>query len=271
MRWYPLLHLQEQDETSPVVEPVNIAKLLLGEDGGKDYWVGPELSESLSQDSDEYNLPRSRCRSDAIFLSSSPSSTLPRTRAFGIQIAREKKSTFGPLLIDVFWWIYGESAAIGILKLQHTIDRRRRLVSGCICRSKFSTPVEAMNRLAVIYLKSCHPSGKHTIELLPPARIRKHLFAVNIQCVFRGFVARRWYRTYKAHVETRLQTSFSQVRKKMSGNMAPEYLIESGPSDFKLGLSRQASFQSAAEGFGPGCRNSAAWVARELLFHGEHR
>jgi len=38
------------------------------------------------------------------------------------------------------------------------------------------------------------------------------------------------------------------VRKKMSGNMAPEYLIESGPSDFKLGLSRQASFQSAAEG-----------------------
>lgn len=132
--------------------------------------------------------------------------------------------------------------------MQRTINCRRRLVSGCICRSKFSTPVEAMNRLAVIYLKSCHPSGKHTIELLPPARIRKHLFAVNIQCVFRGYVARRWYRTYKAHVETRLQTSFSDVRKKMGGDMAPGYLVESGLSDSKLGLSCQASFQSAAEG-----------------------
>lgn len=128
-------------------------------------------------------------------------------------------------------------------------------MTGWVRRIQYRSLMDAMNRLAVVYLKSCHPSGKHTVELLAPTRVRRHLFAMNIQCVFRGFISRRWYRSYKAHVEMRLCTSFSRVRKEnaTASESRPDYLFDQrvfvSPQH---SVSRQTSFRSVGSS-GGGC------------------
>jgi len=121
--------------------------------------------------------------------------------------------------------------SVGILKVQRV---ERALFSEGVGRSPvgrrpvlkltYASPNEAFNRLAVLFLTTWKGILHDFVPLYPAGQLLRREAAVALQCVFRGFRVRRWFKPRRRLLSKHLGTGIYETRKTFwnwEGNYPP--------------------------------------------------
>ena len=87
------------------------------------------------------------------------------------------------------------------------------LSSQPVLRLTFSSALEARRRMAFLMIRT-FTRTRDPVKLLSNEIAVKHVYAMHMQAVFRGFLTRRWWRLITAFMHEKLHTSFLEQREK---------------------------------------------------------
>lgn len=89
---------------------------------------------------------------------------------------------------------------------------RKLLASRPVLRLTFSSGEEARRRMAVLLIRTFRARTRDPVRLWNAQTAAKHVHAMYIQAIFRGYLTRRWWRIVTDFLKRQLGTSFLEQR-----------------------------------------------------------